>query len=162
MKIVKILILSCLLWLFLLFLGHWIKMGYRYFNDGCIMDYCFVSFSKKEVKAAVERVIAKHPYLRDTTKFQENKDTNLDGFYSCTIKDNRGQLYVLDYQYTDTSRIALHSAAKHGEIRLFPKDIGFKERRIYRELFEEHFISKLKKELNCSDCGMSSDFGLCE
>lgn len=135
---------------------------YVLLDSGSIKGYCFISFSKKEVKAAVERVITKYPYLRDTTKFKEAKRSYLDGFYDCTIKDNLGQLYILTYQYTDTSIIGLHSGGKYGEGLPLPKHIGIRERRVYIELFEEHFISKLKEELNCSDCGKDDGWSGCD
>jgi hypothetical protein len=149
---------------FLFVLSAFVIYLYSYFllDSGSIKGYCFISFSKKEVKAAVERVVAKHPYLRDTTKFKETKLSYLDGFYYCTIKDNREQLYILKYQYTDTSLIGLQSGGKYGEGLLFPEDIGIRERRVYIELFEEHFISKLKEELNCSDCGKDDGWSGCD
>lgn len=97
----------------------------------------------------------KYPELRqfDTSKFKEGKSTLGDADYYCTI-NTAGKKYIFSYAYVqydspnDTFvEIALTTAAIYGENLLLAKDIGIFKKRKYNQLFNEHFINKVKNEL---------------
>src|SRR5690606_33423437 len=111
--------------------------------------------SISDLKLAVKNVKLKYPELAlyDKSIYKEGKEILNDGDYYCTIEEN-GNLYLFQFSYPSypppndsIAQIALTSAALYKDDLKLANNIGFFEKIKYRRIFENYFITKIKKEL---------------
>ena len=117
---------------------------------GSVEKYEFEDNTLEEIKRATNQVCKKHPELVKPESAPYGQNNGKDEFYFLVHHEKKQ--YVLKCNiipgFQDIGpEISLTSATKMGEIMKLASNMSYKEKRLYRTVFEKHILPKIKKEL---------------
>lgn len=123
---------------------------------GSIEKYMF-NVQKEKLEETIQVILNEYPHMQKPDSIyglSQSEHEKLRDNY-CILLDNNNR-YVVKFSFVGDSIswakstktvISLASGAKYGETLFLESKISFWDKRKYSRLFEEQFISKLRREL---------------